>query len=220
MTLSDTEDLHIQNAQLRLANQQAAEYGLELLNEKRLLEVQHEELENQYELLKLEFSKLKSQLKILQINQHEEILQGEINEETLLNEKQTREEYLTKEITRYEYELRLLKQDNERLHIENEKNLLNSNKLIEQIHEFDQFKIQLKHDLKESKQQEQRLIDTNTELEEDNLVLQQQVQKLREYLIDYDGLKVENKQLQENVGFNHSKFFTNDFFYRLMIYIE
>ena len=59
--------------------------------------------------------------------------------------------------------------------------------------------MKLKYDLKESKAQEQRLIDSNTELEEDNVTLQQQVQKLRESLIDLDSLKLENKQLQENV---------------------
>jgi chromosome segregation ATPase len=200
MTSSDDEDPHVQIAELRSANKQAAEYGLALLNEKSALEAQHDELENQHELLKLELEQLKHQLKTLQFNQREETLKGESNEETLLNEKQTREEYLMKEITRNEYELRLLKQDNERLHIDNEKHIFHSQELTERIKEFDQLKVKLKYDLKESKAQEQRLIDANAELEEDNVALQQQVQRLRENLIDYDGLKVENKQLQENVS--------------------
>ncbi|CAF3860515.1 unnamed protein product [Adineta steineri] len=203
MTSSDDEDPHVQIAKLRSANKQAAEYGLALLNEKSVLEGQHEELENEHELLKLELEQLKTQLKTLQATQREETLKGESNEETLLNEKQSREEYLLKEITRNEHELRLLKQDNERLYNENEKILHKSQELTEQIQEFDELKVKLKYDLKESKGQEQRLSDANAELEEDNVALQQQVQRLRDNLIDYDGLKVENNRLQENIDDLH-----------------
>ncbi|CAF1193571.1 unnamed protein product [Rotaria sp. Silwood1] len=199
MTTSDDEDPHIQITKLRSANKQAAEYGLALLSEKSQLELQYEELQNQHEILKYELQQLKSQLKIIQANKREETLKVETNEETLLNEKQTREDYLMKEIQRNEYELRFLKQDNERLHNENEKILLKSQELTERIHELDELQVKLKHDLKQNKRQEQRLMDANTELEEDNVTLQQQVQRLRENLIDYDGLKVENKQLQENI---------------------
>jgi len=199
MTSTEDEDPYVQIAKLHSANLQAAEYGLALIDEKKLLELQHKELENDHESLKLEYEQLKIQLKTLHANKREETLQGETNEETLLHEKQTREEYLMKEITRLEHELRLLKQDNQRLHIENEKFSLNCQELTERIHEFDELKVKLKYELKETKGQEQRLIDANTELEEDNVALQQQVQKLRENLIDFDGLKHENKQLQENV---------------------
>jgi chromosome segregation ATPase len=126
-------------------------------------------------------------------------LKGETNEETLLNEKQTCEESLMKQIARYEHESRALKNDNQRLHLDNEKFSSNCQELTERIHELDELKVKLKYELKETKAQEQRLIDANTELEEDNVGLQQQVQKLRENLIDFDGLKHENKQLQENV---------------------
>ncbi|CAF1621389.1 unnamed protein product [Adineta ricciae] len=199
MTSSDDEDPHIQLVKLRSANKQAAEYGLALLNEKSVLEAQHEELENEHIQLKIEFEQVKTQLKTFQANQREETLKGESNEESLLNEKQTREDYLLKEITHYEHELRLLKQDNERLCTENEKILVKSQELTEQLRAFDDMKVKLKYELKESKGQEQRLIDANAELEEDNVTLQQQVQRLRDNLIDYDGLKVENKQLQENI---------------------
>jgi protein bicaudal D len=200
MASTEDEDPYIQIAKLHSANLQAAEYGLALIDEKKVLELKHIELENQHDLLKLEYEQLKIQLKTLQVNKREETLKGETNEETLLNEKQTREEYLMKEITRHEHELRLLKHDNERLHMENEKMSLNCQELTERIHELDELKVKLKYELKETKGQEQRLIDANTELEEDNVALQQQVQKLRENLIDFDGLKHENKQFQENVS--------------------
>ncbi|CAF0878574.1 unnamed protein product [Rotaria sordida] len=203
MTTSDDEDSHVQIAKLRSANKQAAEYGLALLNEKSQLELQYDELQNQHEILKTELEQLKIQLKTIQVNQREETLQGETNEETLLNEKQTRENSLMKEIQRNEYELRFLKHDNERLHNENEKNLLKSQEFIERIQELDELKIKLKYDLKQCKRHELRLTDANTELEEDNVTLQQQVQRLRENLIDYDGLKLENKQLQENIDDLH-----------------
>ncbi|CAF4769710.1 unnamed protein product, partial [Rotaria socialis] len=174
-----------------------------LLNEKSQLELQHEELQNQQELLKSELEQVKTQLKIFHAHKREETLKGETNEETLLNEQQTREDYLTKEIKRYEHDLRLLKQDNERLHTENEKVLSKSQEFTERLHELDELKVKLKYDLKQSKQHEQRLIDANTELEEDNVGLQQQVQRLRENLIDYDGLKVENKHLLENIDDLH-----------------
>jgi len=196
---TEDEDPYIQIAKLHSANLQAAEYGLALIDEKKVLELQHKELENEHESLKFEYEQLKIQLKTLQATKREETLKGEKNEETLLNEQQTREEYLMKEITRHEHELRLLKLDNQRLHIENEKMSLNCQELTERIHELDEIRVKLKYDLKETKGQEQRLIDANTELEEDNVALQQQVQKLRENLIDFDGLKHENKQLQENV---------------------
>ena len=202
MTSSDDDDPHIQISKLRSANKQAAEYGLALLNEKSVLEVRHDQLENEHELLRFEFEQVKTQLKTFQANQREETLKGESNEETLLNEKQSREEYLLKEIKRYEHELRLLKQDNERLCSENDKIVFHCQELNEHTKEFDELKVKLKYDLKESKGQEQRLIDANADLEEDNVALQQQVQRLRDNLIDYDGLKVENKQLQENVSGN------------------
>jgi chromosome segregation ATPase len=176
MTSTEDEDPYAQIAKLHSANLQAAEYGLALIDEKKLF-----------------------QLKTLQANKREETLIGETNEETLLHEKQTREEYLMKEIARHEHELRSIKQDNQRLQIENEKISMNCQELTERIHELDELKVKLKYELKETKAQEQRLIDANTELEEDNVGLQQQVQKLRENLIDFDGLKHENKQLQENV---------------------
>jgi hypothetical protein len=194
------DDSHIGIAELRSANKQAAEYALELLNKKESLEVQYEELENKYELLKLELDQLKNQLKTVQVNKREEILKSETDEENLLNEKQMCEEYLINKIKYYEHESRLLKQDNERLDIENKNILSNSQELNEQIQELNKLKLKLKYDLKESQHQEQRLIDVNTELVEENVVLQQQVERLSKYLIDYDGLKIENKQLQENVS--------------------
>ncbi|CAF3333780.1 unnamed protein product [Rotaria socialis] len=203
MTTTEDEDPYIQIAKLHSANLQAAEYGLALIDEKKVLELQHKELENEHELLKLEFEQLKTQLKTLQVNKREATLKGETNEETLLHEKLAREKYLTEEIVRHEHELRLLKHDNERLHTENEKFSVNCQELTERIHEFDELKVKLKYELKETKAQEQRLIDANTELEEDNVALQQQVQKLRENLVDFDGLKHENKQLQENIDDLH-----------------
>ncbi|CAF3763609.1 unnamed protein product [Rotaria sp. Silwood1] len=203
MTSTEDEDPYIQIAKLHSANLQAAEYGLALIDEKKVLELQHKELENEHELLKIECEQLKVQLKTLQVTKREETLKGETNEETLLNEKQTRENYLMQEITRHEHELRVLKHDNERLQTENEKISLNYQELTERIHELDELKVKLKYELKETKAQEQRLIDANTELEEDNVALQQQVQKLRENLIDFDGLKLENKQLQENIDDVH-----------------
>lgn len=200
MTSTEDEDPYVQIARLHSANLQAAEYGLALIDEKKVLELKHKELENDHETLKYEFEQLKSQLKILQANKREETLKGETNEETLLHEKQTREEYLMKEITRHEHDSRLLKQENERLRNDNEKFSYNCQELTERINELDELKVKLKYELKETKAQEQRLIDSNTELEDDNVTLQQQVQKLRENLIDFDGLKHENKQLQENVS--------------------
>ena len=205
MTSTEDEDPYIQIAKLHSANLQAAEYGLALIDEKKVLELQHKELENEHDLLKLECEQLKAQLKTLQANKREETLKGETNEETLLHEKQIREKYLMAEIAHHEHELRSLKHDNERLHSENEKMILNCQELTDRIHELDESKVKLKYDLKEMKAQEQRLIDANAELEEDNVALQQQVQKLKENLIDFDGLKLENKQLQENVCYKNNK---------------
>lgn len=200
MASTEDEDPYAQIARLHSANLQAAEYGLALMDEKKILELKHNELEHDHEQLRLEYEQLKSQLKTFQAHKREETLEGETNEETLLHEKQTREEYLLKEITRHEHDLRVVKHDNERLHAENEKITTACQELTERIHELDELKVKLKYELKESKAQEQRLTDANTELEEDNVTLQQQVQKLRENLIDFDGLKHENKQLQEHVS--------------------
>ena len=150
MTSTEDEDPYLQIAKLHSANLQAAEYGLALIDEKKVLELKHVELENQHDLLKLEYEQLKIQLKTLQANKREETLQGETNEETLLHEKQTREEYLLKEITRHEHELRLLKHDNERLSTENEKISINCQELTERIHELDELKVKLKYELKET----------------------------------------------------------------------
>lgn len=195
--MTDHNDIEIEN--LRLANQQAAEYGLELLNANNQLEIQYEELENRYRLVRSELEELKSEFKNAQINKHEEILKGKTNEESLLNEKQISEEYLINEIKSYEQELRTLKQDNESLSIENKNMFANSQELYEKLQELDELNQKLKYDLKESKNQERLLIDDNTELIEQNILLQQQVEKLGKDLINYDKLNVENKKLQENV---------------------
>lgn len=204
MTSTDEEDPYVQIAKLHSANLQAAEYGLALIDEKKLLESQHKELQNEHDLLKVECEQLRIQLKTIQATKREETLKGETNEEVLLHEKQRREEFLLKEINRHEHDLRTLKMENQRLQTENEKLHLQLQDFTEKIDQLEDFKLKLKHDLKESKAQEQRLIDANTELEEDNVALQQQVQRLRENLVDYDSLKHENKQFQENVSVERS----------------
>jgi len=203
MSSNEDEDPYVQIAKLHSANLQAAQYGLALIDEKKLLESQHKDLQNEHDALKIQFEQLKTQLKTIQANKREETLQGETNEEVLLHEKQTREDFLLREINRNEHELRTFKHENERLQSENEKMHQNLQDLSERIRDLDEAKLKLKYDLKESKSQEQRLFDVNTELEADNVALQEQVQKLRENLIDFDSLKHENEQLQDKIDDLH-----------------
>jgi len=63
MTSTEDEDPYAQIAKLHSANLQAAEYGLALIDEKKVLELQHKELENEHELLKLEYEQLKNSIK-------------------------------------------------------------------------------------------------------------------------------------------------------------
>ncbi|CAF0812771.1 unnamed protein product [Didymodactylos carnosus] len=186
-------------------NQQAAALGLAVMEERKQIQLQYQELESEHEIMKSELETLKLKLKNFQVNKREETLKGVSNEETLLHEKQMREDHLLKEISKIENELRLTKQDNQRINNEYEKLLLNIQELSEKNHQLDDHKIKLKHELKDSKAHEQRLLDANTELEDDNIGLQQQAAKLRENLIDYDGMKHENKRLQEEVDDLHSQ---------------
>ncbi|CAF0736167.1 unnamed protein product [Didymodactylos carnosus] len=186
-------------------NQQAAAFGLAVMEERKQIQLQYQELESEHEIMKSELETLQRKLKNFQLNKREETLKGVSNEETLLHEKQVREDYLLKEISKFENELRFTKQDNQRINKENEKLSSNIQELNESNRELDDLKIKLKHELKDSKANEQRLLDANTELEDDNIGLQQQVAKLRENLIDYDGMKHENKRLQEEVDDLHSQ---------------
>lgn len=189
----------IEIEELRLANQQAAEYGLALLEERNFLKNQYQDLENQYELLKYECEELRNQLKTIQINKHDEIFKAQTDEECLLNEKEINENYFINEIKTHKQELSLLKQNNESLTTENKHILVNYYASKKEIQELNELNQKLKNELKEIQNQERILIDTNSGLTEENVFLQERVEKLAKNLINYDKLNVENIQLKENV---------------------
>ncbi|KAK3539431.1 hypothetical protein QTP70_007788 [Hemibagrus guttatus] len=63
----------------------------------------------------------------------------------------------------------------------------------------------LRDDVKEYKFREARLLQDNSELEEENIVLQKQVSVLKQSQVEFEGLKHENRRLEEDTQFLNSQ---------------
>lgn len=98
-----------------------------------------------------------------------------------------------------------MKQDHERVQLDNTK-LLNTNYELSQQCDADrEAAAKQRIEIKELKLRENRLLNENTDLEDDNVQLQQQMAKLRHNLIEFDTIKHENKALQETLEYLHSQ---------------
>uniref|UniRef100_A0A2K6W3J5 Protein bicaudal D n=1 Tax=Onchocerca volvulus TaxID=6282 RepID=A0A2K6W3J5_ONCVO len=175
----------------------AAQYGLQVLDEKQQLEVKLTQLQTQFDTAKAEAEATKKALAQFQ-SQQKSVAKFDIDhEESLLEETMNREqEYLAKisaleadlkncqhEVSRYRTDLDRL----QTLHIN----------ASEAASDLDTQKRQLRENLKELKNREQRLLNDYSELEEENISLQKQLSNLRSAQIEFESVKMEVKRLMD-----------------------
>lgn len=213
--MSRIEELVHENNQLKLelessqaANVQAAQYGLQVLEEKEILNQEKEELERTIESLQADLENAKHEFDLstkalhsTQSKTKKAFCEGEIRETDLDKQRRDAEERLAivereKETEVYQLQSMLKSSNSE---IERLSSLNNEVVLSNQTLEHQ--KIGLKKELKELKITQAHLDAAYSELEEENCSLQKQVSNLRETQAEYEGLKYENRRLNEELEF-------------------
>ncbi|KAL1235013.1 Protein bicaudal [Trichinella pseudospiralis] len=178
---------------------QAAKYGLQVLEEKQALEAKYEALESSYEVTKQELDIVKEALSHFQLKHREVEKHGVQHEESLLQETANRESELLSKITALEQDLRQADQEISRTKSEWQQ-LQEMNDILKS--EKENFEIcarNLKKEMDELKHREQRLICDYSELEEENLNLQKQLDSTKRVQIDFDSMKFELEKLYEEM---------------------
>ncbi|KAM3726273.1 Protein bicaudal [Dirofilaria immitis] len=175
----------------------AAQYGLQVLDEKQQLEVKLTQLQTQFDSAKAEAEATKKALAQFQ-SQQKSVAKSDIDhEESLLEETMNREqEYLAK-ISALEGDLKNCQHEVDRYRIDLDRLQalhINASKVSSDL---DAQKRQLREDLKELKNREQRLLNDYSELEEENISLQKQLSNLRSAQIEFESVKMEVKRLMD-----------------------
>jgi len=215
LTELNTEELHQKISQLQselrnseAANIQAAQYGLQVLEENKLLQQQKEDLDKKVENLQVELESAKHEfqlstkaLKTTQTKTKKAFSEGEIRETNLDTERIEaieRLEEVQRERDMQVHQLQtMLKSSNSE--IERLSSL--TNELTLQNQTLENTKIMFRKELKDMKLNEARLDSEYSELEEENCSLQKQVSVLRETQAEYEGLKYENRRMTEEMQF-------------------
>ena len=199
---ADSEELHnfINQLQVELehANQertQAAQCGIQLLEENQNLKRQVEEKDISLEQIKLELEQVQKAHHEYQQSHRLGSMQGE--QESLLDESTAREQSYKETIEKLEQELRVTKQQSERL--QQDSNRLQQNvQELQLVLESRELDIQrARKELRELKAVESQLMVDYSELEEENVALQTQTSQLRQNQIDFEALKMEIDQIKD-----------------------
>uniref|UniRef100_A0A1I8EE59 Protein bicaudal D n=1 Tax=Wuchereria bancrofti TaxID=6293 RepID=A0A1I8EE59_WUCBA len=175
----------------------AAQYGLQVLDEKQQLEVKLTQLQTQFDTAKAEAEATKKALAQFQ-SQQKSVAKSDIDhEESLLEETMNREqEYLAK-IAALEADLKNCQHELDRYRTDLDRLQTLHINASEAASDLDMQKRQLKEDLKELKNREQRLLNDYSELEEENISLQKQLSNLRSAQIEFESMKMEVKRLMD-----------------------
>uniref|UniRef100_A0A915Q564 Protein bicaudal D n=1 Tax=Setaria digitata TaxID=48799 RepID=A0A915Q564_9BILA len=175
----------------------AAQYGLQVLDEKQQLEVKLSQLQTQFDTAKAEAEATKKALAQFQ-SQQKSVAKSDIDhEESLLEETMNREqEYLAK-IASLETDLKNCQHEVDRYRTDLERLQTLHINASEAASDLDTQKRQLREDLKELKNREQRLLNDYSELEEENISLQKQLSNLRSAQIEFEAMKMEVKRLMD-----------------------
>ncbi|TNN50021.1 Protein bicaudal D 2 [Liparis tanakae] len=176
---------------------QAAEYGLAVLEEKQQLKQQYDDLEIEYEAVRQELDQLKEAFGQAYSNHRKVAADGESREECLIQESACKEAYYEQRVLELQTELRQARNILTNTQSENER----LNTITQEMRENSQMvelqRNQLRDDIKEYKFRDARLLQDYTELEEENISLQKQV--------EFEGLKHEIRRLEEDTQFLNSQ---------------
>lgn len=185
--------------------EQAAQYGLVLLEEKDSLELRCQDLENLYENTRQDLLVTQEALAKFQSSQQVSTRTGIEHEETLLSESAARETSLNSQIIEIELDLKAAKAEVERLKTEKGGALA---ELAGSKQQNSLLELELKAargEVKEYRFRETRLLTDYSELEEENVALQKQVSSLRSTTVEFEGAKHEIRHLQEEVDLLNSQ---------------
>jgi len=179
--------------------EQAAQYGLVLLEEKDSLDARCQELENLYENTRHDLHVTQEALTKFQSSQQVSTRTGIEHEEILLSESAARETSLNSQIIEMELDLKSTKVELDRLKTEKSGALTELGNLKNQNTVLETELKSLKGEVKEYRFRETRLLTDYSELEEENVLLQKQVSGLRSTTVEFEGAKHEIRHLQEEL---------------------
>lgn len=178
---------------------QAAEYGLAVLEEKQELQDKYDELETCYENSKHELTQVKEQLELLKSKNESLAQKVEHKQGNLVHESSTRESAFATKIGDLQIELKSVKKQERNARRENDINKQQLMQLQKEFEKVSEQKEQLIYETKDLKLRESRFNEEYNVLEEENTALQKAVSKLKQTLVEFEGLKVENKSLLDEV---------------------
>ncbi|KAL7634106.1 UNVERIFIED_CONTAM: hypothetical protein RMT77_015434 [Armadillidium vulgare] len=184
---------------------QAAQYGLVLLEEKESLQTRCDELEAIYENTKHDLDITQEALAKFQNTHRVATASGIETEESLISESAARETSLNSQIIELELESKQIKAELERVQSEKERYAVELSDTLKNKELSDHEKKQLKAELKDLKFRETRLFQDYAELEDENIGLQKQISSLKSSQVEFEGLKHEIRRLEEEVDVLNSQ---------------
>uniref|UniRef100_A0A8C2FH21 Bicaudal D homolog 2 (Drosophila) n=1 Tax=Cyprinus carpio TaxID=7962 RepID=A0A8C2FH21_CYPCA len=184
---------------------QAAEYGLVVLEENQQLKQRFEDLENEYETVRHELDQLREAYGQVHSTHRKVAADGESREESLILESASKEAYYEQRVQELQADLRQTKNTLTSTQAENERLATLALELRENNEIVELQRSRLRDDIREYKIRESRLLQDYTELEEENISLQKQVSTLKQGQVEFEGLKHENRRLEEEVQYLNSQ---------------
>ncbi|CAI5648214.1 unnamed protein product [Oreochromis niloticus] len=176
---------------------QAARYGLVVLEESAALKMKHTQLEEEHESLKLELQQLKEAFADSVSSQKRAAADGECREESLLQETASKEAAMATRIEEVQTELKQARLALGNAHAEIDRLGVLSTQLKKECECLEAEKGHLRDEIKEYKVRELRQLQDNGELEEENISLQKQVSVLKENQVEFESIKLELTQKNE-----------------------
>uniref|UniRef100_A0A3Q2VBS5 Zgc:162200 n=1 Tax=Haplochromis burtoni TaxID=8153 RepID=A0A3Q2VBS5_HAPBU len=176
---------------------QAARYGLVVLEESAALKMKHTQLEEEHESLKLELQQLKEAFADSVSSQKRAAADGECREESLLQETASKEAAMATRIEEVQTELKQARLALGNAHAEIDRLGGLSTQLKKECECLEAEKGHLRDEIKEYKVRELRQLQDNGELEEENISLQKQVSVLKENQVEFESIKLELTQKNE-----------------------
>ncbi|XP_059188763.1 protein bicaudal D homolog 2 [Centropristis striata] len=176
---------------------QAARYGLVVLEESSALKLKYRQLEEEHEGLKGELQQLKEAFADSVSSQKRAAADGECREENLLQETATKEAAMTTRMEEVQAELKQARLALSNAHAEMDRLGVVTNQLKKECECLEAEKGHQRDEMKEYKVRELRQLQDNGELEEENISLQKQVSVLKENQVEFESIKLELTQKNE-----------------------
>ncbi|XP_068180632.1 protein bicaudal D homolog 2 [Antennarius striatus] len=184
---------------------QAARYGLVVLEESSALKMKHRQLEEEHEALKGELQQLKEAFADSVSSQKRAAADGECREESLLQETATKEAAMATRMEEVQAELKQARLALSNAHAEIDRLGVFSNQLKKEFECLDAEKGHLRDEMKEYKVREVRQLQDNAELEDENISLQKQVSVLKENQVEFESIKLELSQKNDEQEEQHGQ---------------